>query len=67
MPHTGYPVPDMTPRHNLVRTVPSDRIGSDRVVWEGCLAKARQFIRVAHDACDLAESDSEIADAAVTL
>lgn len=51
----------MTPKRDNVRTV-----AADRVVAQGRLAKAKQFLRVAEDARALAE-DEEISDAVVTL
>ena len=51
----------MTPKSDSVRTVPADR-----AVKAGRLAKARQFLRVAEDAVELAD-DEGVSDAASTL
>lgn len=51
----------MTPRNENIRTV-----SADKTVRAGRLSKAKQFLRVADDARELAE-DAEVADAAVTL
>lgn len=51
----------MTPKKDEVRTVFADK--QARI---GRLVKAKQFLQVADDACELAE-DQEVSDAAVTL
>lgn len=51
----------MTPKEANTRTV-----AADRVVRQGRLAKAKQFLQVAEDARDLSDGE-EVADACVTL
>lgn len=52
----------MSPKADKVRTV-----AADDNVRRGRLAKARQFLRVAEDARDLADDEATVGDAAVTL
>lgn len=52
----------MSPKADRVRTV-----SADDNVRRGRLAKARQFLRVAEDARDLADDEATVGDAAVTL
>lgn len=52
----------MTPETEKFRTV-----DADKQTKEGRLAKAKQFLQVADDTRELADEESEIADAAVTL
>lgn len=51
----------MTPKDDNTRTV-----AADKVVQQGRLAKAKQFLQVADDARELSDGD-DVADACVTL